>query len=215
MKQVLRKGVSLIITTISSLTFALAQSGVESFGLGFSPIAYMGASISASSNSSEEGECSYKFKNYWNTTLSYETRLFGAGASFELTYAGAKFGEYQALGNPLKLKTTPSENENIRIISLAELSGMTLNSDKRLQIPIAYGFIGEHIKGGPFANLMLGLTAKSRVQVYVTDNLAIYAGGFGRFSLGMTRGDDKKRDNYDYSLTLYTFGANVGVFFSF
>ncbi len=213
MKQVLRKVISLIITAISSLTFALAQNSVESFGLGFSPIANIGASISTSSNSPEEGECSYKFKNYWNTTLSYETRLFGAGTSFELTYAGAEFGDYQVLGNPLKLKTTPSEK--VSIISLAVLSGMTLNSNKRLQLPVAYGFIGEYIEGGPFANLTLGLTAKSRVQFYVTNNLSIYAGGFGRFSLGIINGDDKKRDNNDYSLTLYTFGANVGVFYSF
>lgn len=206
----MKKTIIAIIALFAMCTSANAQQKATSINIGFAPVGSISETIKL-----KDEKYKYDYKSYWSAVVGLETQLKGVTSLTELTFAQAKFDEYDLKGTPRKFN--PYQTENIQDFALVQYFGTTINANQRAQFPIYIGIGGEYLSGGPFHNLAVLGALKARVKYYITDNIGIYAGGNVRYGLGVKKASDDKSSissDKDYSIGSLVWHIDAGVVIS-
>ena len=202
----MKKLFSMVAAMLLVSTGASAQEKASSLTLGFAPTGYTHVNINL-----DDEKYKYDYKSYMNVNLGFEKQFKGAVSLTEITYAQAKFDEYE-LTNPSTKWFNPFQTADIKDFAITTYVGKTIFPEKRVQLPLYIGIGGECIYGGPLHNLAIDLAAKARLKFYITGNFGFYVGATGRVGWGMKSASEKDSSNSDaYSVIPTMWALDAGL----
>ncbi len=203
------KRVLLFIFMLSSLH--IYAEGVKSVFLGFSPS--LGQIKSSSHVKNSDTSIESKYKSYTSINLGYEYQFKGTLSLVELSYAKGVYDDYKFSGD--KTTLTSWEPSNISVISLTPYYGYTLNSGKRLQIPLCGGIGIDYMHDKNQNNVGMSLAAKARMKFYFNTHLAAYLDANARVSAPLINKEEKEAKARNYFEYTSQTSINVGIIYSF
>lgn len=185
------KNIPLLTVILFIFNCTTAQTKTHNLGLGVSPYGMNNAVIRyKTGNESEKMKIDYN--SYKAAQLFYEKQFKGSGVMMEFSYAQA---DLEKVDKNILDKYQPDLklDEKITTYSFHLYGIITINKQKRVQLPIYLGVGGDYIEGGPVSALYGVATGKARLKIYLTNKFGIY-GGY----------------SYDYGLTYRSLGSGSG-----
>ncbi len=174
--------VALVLTASMIFSAVAAQDKTHNLGLGVSPWGMQELGIQYKSKTENE-RMKINYVNYLAAHLAYETQNKGRGTLLEFSYAQS---ELKNIDKDIINKYQPDlkYDEKITTYSFHIYGIVTINKQKRLQIPLYFGIGGDYIEGGP-VNAIFGMASgKARLKLYLTNKIGLY-GGYS-YDIGLT-----------------------------
>ncbi len=135
--------------------------------------------------SNDDGEkTTFSYSPYVNGCIEYQTKLNLGSLNISYVSILASYGKGKFDKETATLFPSSSQTE-VSDLSLNLLVGTIINEYGRFQIPLAIGPGLLSFKSGPFSgNSSYQVVAKAGATFFITDRLAIYAGGRFEHELG-------------------------------
>lgn len=199
----------------ASCLFCQAQtpSKVPSITVGYSPMSSYKMFLARRS-----GDIQFTYKPAdIHASVGFEWQRKGVITMLELSYASLTTDSFNDERTEEKLNDAflPERQEGLQEFMFLAGAGITLNRQRRLQIPI-YFFGGPgYVLGNDFHNVTANVGMKARVKFYLTSGLGLFGGYAGHVGFALKQQQDPGHDVETFTHYHIGHGPEFGLILSF